>query len=517
MPLITLRACGLTLGKTLFSGLDLIVEKGDRIGLVAPNGRGKTRLLRMIAERQEPTEGACIFARNLRVALMEQELPEATLGSTMRDFVSGALAPESRAWEAWRVDAALDALEVPATFHDRALRSLSGGWQRVALLARATIAQPQLLLMDEPTNHLDLGRIGVLERHIADLPGETAVLVASHDRAFLDAVTNRTLFLRETSSAFCPLPYRHARASLAEADAAIARRQETDLKQAAQLRRQAAKLHNIGVNSGSDLLTVKTKQLRRRAERIEAAARPAHSDGATRQIRLAETEANARFVLRLSDATVSAPDGRVLFGTGKLWVRPGDRVVVLGANGAGKSMLLHAVARAMRGDEVPGIFSNPSNVAGICDQRLSHLRASETLHDAIGARFEVGDQRIRALLAGAGFAVERQARTVAELSGGERARLALLMLRLQRPNVYVLDEPTNHLDIEGQELLEGELQRAEAACLIVSHDRQFVANVGTRFWLIAGQRLIETDTPEAFFATAVGDGGAASRGRRHDP
>ncbi len=503
MSLITVHALGISLGAPLFSNLNLTIHKGDRIGLVAANGRGKSTLLRCLAGTIAPTTGECRYARNVRVALMPQDIDADLLPQTVRDFVLTALPEDSRAWEAWRADVALASLDIPPDLWDRPVGALSGGWQRMALLARAGVPEPDILLMDEPTNHLDLERIGRTQRWIAGLPGETALVIASHDRAVLDAVTNRTLFLREDASVDFGLPYAAARASLDTADAAAARRHETDLRQAAQLRRQAAKLHNIGVNSGSDLLTVKTRQLKDRAERIEAAARPAHRDASAGRIRLAESGTGAKVLLALDGVEVTAPDGRRLFATGKLWIRPGDRVVLLGRNGAGKSRLLHLVANGMRGAAHPGLRCGPSIVPGICDQSLSHLRPEETLHGAIASRFDIGDQRIRALLAGAGFPVDRQSQTVSALSGGQVARLAMLVLRLEQPNFYVLDEPTNHLDIEGREALEREMLAGEAACLLVSHDRRFVETVGNRFWLIERGKLIETDAPDAFFDAAL--------------
>ncbi|SHF58134.1 ATPase components of ABC transporters with duplicated ATPase domains [Kaistia soli DSM 19436] len=503
MSLITARLLGMALGAPLFSNLDLVVQKGDRIGLVAANGRGKSTLMGCLAGLVDPTEGAIQNARGVRIALMQQDLGAEDLAHSVRAALTDSLPAETRDWDAWRVDVALDALDFPADLRDRPLATLSGGWQRIALLARAALDEPDVLLLDEPTNHLDLERIGIVERWIAALPKETAVVVASHDRAFLDAVTWRTLFLRTTGSADFALPYSRARDSLDVEDQAAARRHEMDLREAAQLRRQAAKLNNIGVNSGSDLLTVKTRQLKARAERIETAAKPAFREESAGRIRLAERGATARTLLAIDTLTVTTPDGRKLFTTGRLWVQPGDRVMLLGANGSGKSQLMDRLAHALRGADVSGIRAGPSVITGHVDQALSHIDGGETLQSAIGSRFPLGEQRIRTLLAGAGFAVERLARPVATLSGGQRARLAMLILRLQQPNFYLLDEPTNHLDIEGQEALEGELTGGEAAAIIVSHDRRFVETVGNRFWRIQRGRLIEEDGPAEFFAEAM--------------
>ena len=164
---------------------------------------------------------------------------------------------------------ALELIEAPDALRRRGLRALSGGWRRLALLARAWVTEPDMLLLDEPTNHLDLGRITALEAWLNALPRAVPFILASHDRAFLDAVTNRTLFLRPERSQVFALPYSRARVALDQADAGEARRYERDMKTALQLRKQAAKLNNIGVNSGSDLLTLKTKQLKERAGRLE--------------------------------------------------------------------------------------------------------------------------------------------------------------------------------------------------------------------------------------------------------
>ncbi|WP_439598763.1 ATP-binding cassette domain-containing protein [Falsiroseomonas sp.] len=471
MSLITLEALGMSLGAPLFTNLDFTIHKGDRIGLVAHNGGGKSTLLRVLAERTEPATGHCRYGRNLRVTLMQQDPEPSSLALPVRDVLLQALPAESREWEGWRVDVALDAMDVPAELHDWPLGALSGGWQRMVLLVRAWLTEPDVLLMDEPTNHLDLQRIGQLQRWIAELPQDVVLVVASHDRAFLDAVTRRTLFLRREASAEFAAPYSAARASLAELDEATARRHETELRQATRLRQQAAKLHNIGVNSGSDLLKVKTKQQQDRAERIEAATRPAYREGSAGQIRLADGSTHARTLLTLDTLKVTAPDG----------------------------------TKAIRGQSYPGVTVSATVVAGICDQMLSHLRPGQTLHDAIRSRFEIGDQRIRTLLATAGFPVDRQGHSIGQLSGGQRARLAMLILQLQEPNFYLLDEPTNHLDIEGQEMLEEELRQRESACLLVSHDRRFVENVGTRFWLIERGCLVEEDNPSAFVASAMAD------------
>jgi ATPase subunit of ABC transporter with duplicated ATPase domains len=501
MVLINLRALGVTLGAPLFSNLNLTIGAGDRLGIVAANGRGKSTLLRAITGSFEPTSGDVIRARGLRIGHVEQDVPARLLDATLYDAVLQALPAEQAESERWRVDVVLDELDVPEDLRERRLSQLSGGWQRLAMLARVWVTEPDMLLLDEPTNHLDLTRIGQLEDWLNALPRDVPVVVCSHDRAFLDAVTNRTLFLRPQSSQVFSLPYGRARSALDEVDASDERRFQKDMKAAQQLRRQAAKLNNIGINSGSDLLVVKTKQLKERAGRIEDGARPAHLERSAGTIKLANRGTHAKVLVTFDDAAVETPDGTLLFRTGKLWIRQGDRVVLLGLNGAGKTRLVSMVRQAVEAPEKAGaVKATPSLVLGYGDQGLSELGDGDTPLDVLTRRFELGEQRARSLLAGAGVGVDMQTSVIARLSGGQKARLGMLVLRLRNPNFYLLDEPTNHLDIEGQEALEGELMEREASCLLVSHDRSFVRAVGNRFWLIERRRLVEVEGPDAFFA-----------------
>ena len=502
MTLINLKNLSIILGVPLFSGLDLTVSHGERIGLVAANGRGKSTLLRCMAGLGEPTGGDVTRARGLRIGITQQDVPRELLGQTLYDAVLGALPPEQVETDNWRVDIVLDDLLVPGDLRGQMLSELSGGWQRVALLARVWVTKPDLLLMDEPTNHLDLARIGILQNWLGFVAKGVPLVIASHDRAFLDSVTNRTLFLREIRSAVFALPFSRARQALVVADAADERRFENDMKQAQQLRKQAAKLKNIGINSGSDLLVVKTRQLTERADRLEETARPGYMERSAGAIRLGNSSTHAKALLAFEDTTITTPDGRLLFRTGKLWIERGDRVVLLGRNGAGKTQLVSLVQRAIAGGGGT-VRAAPTLSVGYSDQGLTQLDRFASPMDAITVPFDVGDQRAKGLLAGAGIGIDRQGARISALSGGQKARLAMLVLRLANPNFYLLDEPTNHLDIEGQEALEGELQAYGASCLLVSHDRAFVRAVGNRFWQIDGRRLVEVEGPEAFFAAAL--------------
>lgn len=499
MNIINIQSLGVTLGDPLFTDLTLTISKGDRIGLVAANGRGKSTLMGCIAGDIEPTTGEIIKARGSRVGYVRQDVPDEALKHSLYDWVLRTLPQEQADYESWRVDVVLDDLNVPVELHQKVLGELSGGWRRTALLAAAWIAEPDILLLDEPTNHLDLHRIGLLQYWLGALPRTTPVLIISHDRAFLDATTNRTLFLRADRSRAFPFSFSKARAALAETDADDERRFANDRNKASQLRKQAAKLKNIGINSGSDLLITKTKQLSERAAKIEAAAKPAHKEKSAGDIKLTNSGTHAKTLVTFADAQVLTPNGDLLYTTGTKWINQGDRIVLLGSNGTGKTQLVKMLYKALIGQE-PAIKCAPSIALGYSDQHLSQLDDAATPMALVTGQFDVGDQNARSMLASVGINIQMQDTKNQALSGGQKSRLAMLILRLQHPNFYLLDEPTNHLDIEGQEALEDELTSHGASCLLVSHDRSFLRNVGNRFWQIDRKRLIEVDDPDAFLA-----------------
>src|SRR5438105_4706749 len=380
MTLINIRNLGVTLNAPLFYRLDLSINAGDRIGLVAANGRGKSTLLRCIAGMVEPSDGEITRSHGLTIGYVEQDVPSGLADTPFHAAVLDMLPVERRASEAWRVDVALESLDVPEALRERPLKQLSGGWQRFAMLARIVVAEADVLLLDEPTNHLE------------------------------------------------------------------------------------------------------------------------RSAGT---IKLANRETHAKVLITLDDAAVAAPDGRLLFKTGKQFICKEDRIVLLGPNGAGKTRFVAMLRQAIENPQITqaGIKVSQSLALGFCEQNLADLSDADTPMHVLTRRFEVGDQRARALLAGSGLSVAMQSRPIGRLSGGQKARLGMLLLRLAQPNFYLLDEPTNHLDIEGQEALEDLLLEHQASCLLVSHDRNFVRAVGSRFWLIERKKLVELEGPEGFFAS----------------
>ena len=430
MSLIQIRGLGVASPRVLFQNLDLTIHAADRIGLIAGNGMGKTTLLRCLARQAEPGSGGIVTSRGLRVGFVEQDVPPHLLDLPMTEAIRRALpAPE---WEAngWKTGLVLDMMDTPAAMRQRRLSELSGGWQRLALIARAWINDPNVLLPDEPTNHLDLERLALLESWINHAAEGVAMVIASHDRAFLDNCTNRTLFLRPDECRTYAHPFSRARDLLAADDAAHEAKLERDAKEAGRLRRNAGQLRNVGINSGSDLLLKKAKYLVNRAAAIEEAAKPLVKVRAG-EIRLSNKGTHAKVLVSLDNVAVSAPTGQPLFRTGTLKLFQGDRLVIGGGNGTGKSCFAGLLRRAMLDrDDVPGISVAPSVTAGYLDQRMSTLPAAETPHAFIAGRFRPGDRQAVRLLASAGFDIDTQRRPIAALSLGQKTRLGLLALRL---------------------------------------------------------------------------------------
>lgn len=498
MTVLSLKDASYLAHTQLFQNLTFTFGPNDRVGLVALNGAGKTTLLRCCSGDLEFSSGESVLSRGARVGYMPQEVDEALMGLSCREAVLASLPQEVRESESWRADMVLGTLDVPQQMCEQKVSALSGGWQRIMLLARAWVIEPDVLLIDEPTNHLDLEKILLLEHWLATWAGRIPVIIASHDRSFLDSVTNKTLFLRPDVSHLFSHPFSRAKQELAHIDATQAEERRRKLNEAGQLRRQSAKLKNIGINSGSDLLLKKQKQLRERAESIEEEVDALHSERAG-EIRLAEGTTHAKSLVRIKDVPVSTPDGRLLFRIDTLEILQGERVVVLGRNGTGKSTLVRLLRGALVEKlEYEGIRVTPSLVTGYLDQALSDVPMDRTPFEHISGRGE-SDARCRSALANAGIPFDWQTRPINHLSWGQRARVALLALRFAEPNFYLLDEPTNHVDIAGQDALAEEIKERGAGCVLVSHDRTFVRDVGTRFLTIDRGQLIESETPDYYF------------------
>jgi ATPase subunit of ABC transporter with duplicated ATPase domains len=487
--------------RKVFAGITFLLD-GERTALVGENGVGKSTLLRCLTGELELNRGKVIRSRNLRAGYLPQEVPPELGSLTVRQVLEQSLERIGALGEDWRVDVLLDEIEVSAVVADGPFSALSGGWQRLILIAGAArLEEPDILILDEPTNHLDIGNINVLERWLASdiaMP----MLIVSHDREFLNRVSTRTLFLRDDGAHLFKVPFAQAREELLRRDAAAAVRRRLEEREIKRLEAVAARYHAWGVKNPE--FHKRQKATETRIAHIEA-AKTAVYQSRERRLELGEGEIEAKTALRLADLTVKTPDeARTLIRIDRFALAAGDRVALLGANGAGKSTLLNVIASAfdpkrVHYDGTSPVRFNPGARLLYFDQTMRDLPLYESLLGYVLAAEGVTEREAIRSLAQAGFAFTRIREPILTLSHGERSRLTFLKLKLMQPNLYLLDEPTSHLDIEGQEDLEGQLEEAEVACIFVSHDRWFTRAAATRFVEIRKGRLVEVDSPDAFF------------------
>jgi ATP-binding cassette, subfamily F, member 3 len=495
----------------LFQGVTFSLQAGERASLVAPNGAGKSTLLRLAARELAPDAGTVVIRRDVRVAFARQSHELLAEGTVLDAFLGGfadvvavrrALTDAQHA-AASGTDAALsrlsslmdqyhlkggDELERRVTmiaqhlgFSEvdlaRPLASLSGGERGRLHLGVALAQEPDLLFLDEPTNHLDLDTIAWLEAHLTGLA--SAMLVVSHDRAFLDNVCPITMELGRRSFRAYPLKY---------TDYAVAR--EDDLARERELcERQQDFVAKTEEFIRKNIAGQKTKQAqsrRRMLEKLDTLGRPEDVWATAEKVafRFAPAPRSGDIVLE-AQGLAAERGGRALFSGVDLLVRRGERIGVVGPNGSGKSTLLKLLA-GMGAPEDEGNVRRGTNLhQGYYDQHLGSLDPSKTAVEEIrSVRADINVDGARQYLARFRFWGDDPLRRVSGFSGGERSRLALAKLLLEPRNLLFLDEPTNHLDIPAAEILEEALAGFEGTAILVSHDRRFLEGVTTRVILL---------------------------------
>ncbi len=493
---------------TVFTGVDLALAWGDRAGLVGPNGVGKTTLLEILAGRARPERGRVSVARGARVGYLTQDpdLPAgsvraaalaafgeladlerqlADLGARMAvgPVPDGTLAAfgelQARFEHAGGYDrehtaeATLRGLGLPPELWGLPVDRLSGG-QRVRLgLCRLLLSAPDLLLADEPTNHLDAAGVEWLEQRLLRWDG--ALLLVSHDRYFLDRVATRVLEL--TPGGLESYPGNYSAYVRLRTERSVQAEEERARAQAEQERLQAF----VDRYRAGNL----SRQARSRQHRLDRLRqnRPAAGPSELRasDLRLEPRGASGREVLSL-EGLVKGYGGRRLFGPWDAVVRRGERVGIVGDNGAGKTTLLRILAGEENADAGAAYWGHGVEVSWLRQDMAGLDDDATVLENVLDAGADLGAAEARNLLARFLFRGDTVFRRVGDLSGGERNRLLLCLLTLERANVLLCDEPTNHLDIPNREALELALAGFSGTLLVVSHDRYLVERLCTRVW-----------------------------------
>ncbi|MDM5124229.1 ABC-F family ATP-binding cassette domain-containing protein [Aeromonas rivipollensis] len=483
----------------LFDNIDLGIQSGDRLGLIGANGCGKSTLLALLAGKLQPHDGRVQQAAPCRCEFVAQHLPPRLQGLGTRAVLQDALAGDPAA--DWQVDKMLTELQLEEQA-ELPVSALSGGQHTRLQLGRALLRQPNLLLLDEPSNHLDLPALLWLEQFLLGWRG--ALVLVSHDARLLDRVTSETLILRDGRLHRFALPCSQARVALAEEDEQARLRRADEQKEIDRLSASSKRLATWGREHDNEKLVRQAKSMEKRITRLQEEQSQVAAPAPWR-LELHGQALPADALLRLEALEVRpAPGLPPLLRAEDLWLRAGDRVALLGANGTGKSSLLRQCWRELR-DQGPdeGWYRHPGASIAYYDQSLQQLDGDATLSDALYPLAPLPEVTLRQALIRAGFPYSRHGQRVHALSGGERARLLFLALSLASHHLLWLDEPTNHLDLAGKEELAEALNAFPGGVLLVSHDRDLIERSCNRFWLIRDGRIQEAHSAERAYAELI--------------
>ena len=501
------------------------IRNGERIGLVGVNGAGKSTQLKIIAGLEEATDGSLISEGDPSIAYLKQEF-DVDLSRTVREelFVafkeasdllhSQKLVQENMESELASKD--LDYLDllikelsvIQSKFEsingydleskvekllptigfnqneaDRLVGDFSGGWQMRIALGKILLQSPDLLLLDEPTNHLDLETIEWLENYL--LNQKIAMVIVSHDRSFLDKVCTRIVNTERGKSKSYLGNYT---SYLQQRDFELESTKVAYEKQQKDIQVQKAYIERFRASATRSTQAKSREKLLDKVEKIEAPENNLKGPN----FKFLEAPRAGRDILNIKDLTHSYEDN-ILFLGAFLELEPGERIAFLGPNGSGKSTLLRLIMGLEEPDEGSITIGKYNIIPSYFEQNQAEaLELEKTVIETISQSVPDWTQtEIRSLLGSFGLTNDSVFKEVSQISGGEKARLALALMIIKPSNLLILDEPTNHLDIPSKQMLEQALSNYNGTALIVSHDRYFISKVANKIVEIRDGQLIK--------------------------
>lgn len=491
----------------IFNDVDFSISDNARIGLVGPNGAGKTTLLKIMTGQQEPSGGNFTINKDIIVGYIAQENGLNENNSIWEEMLTvfASLVDKSHKIEQLQIDISNDpenqdllkqydqlsysfeqagGFTYPAEiksvlngfkfFKDswhKKISTLSGGEKTRLAFVKLLLKKPPLLLLDEPTNHLDLDTLEWLEGFLKNYKG--AILTVSHDQYFLDNLTNEIFELN-----FGKLTtFKGNYTQYVQERELINRQQEASFeKQQEQIKRDEEFIQKNIVRAST---TKRAQSRQKRLDKIERITLPQHKQKV--RINFNAERQSGKEVLILKDVTIGYPD-KIMVKNINFQVNKGDRIAIIGPNGIGKSTLLKTL---MHKPKTGTIKYGAGLDIGYYDQELQSLDFKQTVLDTIWNRHKtMPESEVRSILASFLFNAKDIEKTVAQLSGGQRARLTLTVLSMEKDNFLLMDEPTNHLDIEAKEVLEQALDHYDGTLLFVSHDRYFINELANKIIVI---------------------------------
>lgn len=492
-------------GNTIFSNISFSVPDNARIGLVGPNGAGKTTLLKIMTGQQEPTSGQFTINKGLKVGYIAQENAldeDKTIWDEMLTVFDNLIEKNKRITKMQEqiaehpededllkrydqlaydfeqeggftyqaeIKSILNGFNFKENTWQKVIGTLSGGEKTRLAFVKLLLQKPPVLLLDEPTNYLDLDTLDWLEAFLKNYQG--AIITVSHDQYFLDHLANQIFELNFGKLITFKGNYSQY----------VKERELMNNQQEAAYEKQQEKIKKEEEFIQKNLVrasTTKRAQSRRKAlDKMERIKPPKHKQKV--RINFTSDRPSGKEVLIAKDLTIGYPD-KTMVSDIDFQVNKNDRVAIIGPNGIGKSTLLKTIMKKLEPKD-GSIKYGASLDIGYYDQELQSLDPSKTVLDTIWDRNKTMPEKdVRSILASFLFTAEDIDKTVGQLSGGQKARLTLTVLSLEKDNFLLMDEPTNHLDIEAKEVLEQALDNYDGTLLFVSHDRYFINELANK-------------------------------------
>ncbi|MCQ2325484.1 MAG: ABC-F family ATP-binding cassette domain-containing protein [Paludibacteraceae bacterium] len=466
--------------RPILNDISFLVNKKDRIALVGKNGAGKTTLLRLIAGEYTPTSGTIAKDNDLTIGYLPQVMLHKD-GNTLQEEVMTIFQGEDQARFIAEMDRTIIGLGFERKDFNRPCTEFSGGWRMRIELAKILLQHPDLLLLDEPTNHLDIESIQWLEEFINT--SNMTVIVVSHDRAFIDNITNRTIEITLGRIYDYNVPY---------SKFVTLRQERHDQQVRAYLNQQKMIQETEDFIERFRYKATKAVQVQSRIKQLDKLERLEVDleDTSRLNLRFPPAPRSGDFPVIIQDLTKAFGDHTVIQDV-NLTIRRGEKVAFVGKNGEGKTTLVRCIMNQLDYEGTLKIGHNVK-IGYFAQNQASLLDETQTVFDTID-RVAVGDIRtkIRDILGAFMFGGEASDKKVKVLSGGERSRLAMIRLLLEPCNLLILDEPTNHLDMPSKDVLKQALQDFDGTVICVSHDRDFLDGLVQKVYEFGGGKVRE--------------------------
>ena len=508
------------LGKrTLYDAASLQIKDQDKIGLIGPNGAGKSTLLKIITGDIVPDSGKITRSKECSIGFLNQDLLSYQSEDSIRhvamqafqealvtqkkietlchqmelNYSDGLLTQLSKLQENFeriggydmqsRTDSMLEGMGFPTKDLDRPLSEFSGGWRMRVMFAKLLLQQPSLLILDEPTNHLDLTSIKWVESYLRNY--DSAFIVVSHDRTFLDGITTKIIEVADKKFTIYVGNYSEYEIQKAERSESLKNAYENQQKQ---LKHAQGFIDRFRAKASKAKLVQSRIKSLEKTEKIEAP-----SDN--------RKSVKFNFTIKQNPSKIVAVIEKIhksygpveILKDATIQVDRGDKIALIGANGRGKTTLLRIIAGYEPAEKQQRTFGNHVDISFYAQHQLEALNMQHTILEELSQHASNGiertEQELRAIAGMLLFTKDDVFKKIEILSGGEKARVALAKVLLSQANCLLLDEPTNHLDINSIDTLGHAIEQFEGTCLFVSHDRNFIQRVANKIWYIENKKV----------------------------